>query len=254
MAITRRLYLKRIKGNLSRFDFSKKESFFDRKVKIILRNNFGFIPADLTHYKEALRHRSSIDSRKDQLLKSNERLEFLGDSLLGAYTAAALFERYPDADEGFLTKLRAKIVSRNHLNKLAFELQINQLVKNSIPGQQLTASIYGNALEAIFGAIYLEKGILFLHKTFQAVFENFVDLKSLEATESDFKSKLYEHVQKEKLNLSFELVNEEIEANRKHYSMKAVISSGQFAEGRGTSKKKAEQEAAQNLCILLNLL
>ncbi len=236
-----------------RWGISKKDSFFDRKIKLVFRKNFGFVPDNLTHYKEALRHRSSMDRKAAREMRSNERLEFLGDSLLGAYAAAHVFKFYPNADEGFLTKLRSKIVSRNHLNKLAFELQVNQLVKNAIAQGQEANTIHGNALEAVFGAIYLEKGIVFLHKVFHNIFEKHSNLKTLEDTETDYKSRLFEIAQKDRKLLKFELMEEEIIENRKFYTVAASFDE-KLALGRGSSKKKAEQEACKVMLEMLSLL
>lgn len=185
-----------------------------------------------------------MDKRAAKEIRSNERLEFLGDSLLGAFAASYVFKMYPNADEGFLTKLRSKVVSRNHLNKLAFELQINQLVKNAIAQGQEANTIYGNALEAVFGAIYLERGILFLNKVLQSIFEQHINLKSLEETETDYKSRLFEYAQKERAVLKFNVLEEEIINNRKYYLVEAELKD-KTAWGKGTSKKKAEQEACR---------
>ncbi|MES2629838.1 MAG: ribonuclease III [Bacteroidota bacterium] len=235
-----------------RWGLRKKDTFFERKIKLIFKNNFGFVPADLHYYKEALMHRSALDRRPGATLNSNERLEFLGDSLLGAYAASYLFRKYPDGDEGFLTKLRSKIVSRNHLNKLAFDLQINQLVKNAIAQDQEANTIYGNALEAVIGAIYLEKGIGFLNKVLQTIFEKYINVKNIENTETDYKSRLFEHAQRERKPLRFNVISESMVQNRKFYTVEATLD--QYAStGEGFSKKKAEQEASRSLLEKITL-
>lgn len=236
-----------------RWGITKKDTFFERKIKLIFKNNFGFVPADLTYYKEALMHRSALDKRPGHGLNSNERLEFLGDSLLGAYAASYVFRRYPDADEGFLTKLRSKIVSRAHLNKLAFDLQINQLVKNAIAHGQEANTIYGNALEAVLGAIYLEKGVGFLNKVLQTVFEKYINLKSLEDTETDYKSRLFEYAQRERKPLRFLVISEQMVQNRKFYTIEATLDNQNPSTGEGFSKKKAEQEASRVMLEKLTL-
>jgi len=236
-----------------RWGINKKDTFFERKIKLVFKKNFGFVPDNLSYYKEALRHRSSMDKRAAREMRSNERLEFLGDSLLGAYAASQVFKQYPSADEGFLTKLRSKIVSRNHLNKLAFELQINLLVKNAIAHGQEANTIYGNALEAVFGAIYLERGIVFLNKVFHEIFEKHINLKSLEETETDYKSRLFEVAQKEHKQLRFKLLDEEMVDNRKYYTVAADYND-LSAQGKGSSKKKAEQEASKLMLEMLSLL
>ncbi len=236
-----------------KWGISKKDSFFERKIKLIFRNNFGYVPKNLFYYKEALRHRSILENKAYKQLQSNERLEFLGDSLLGAFTAAHLFKQYPDADEGFLTKTRSKIVSRSFLNQLACKLQVNQLVKNALHQGQETNTIYGNALEAIFGAIYLEKGETILFKVFEQIFKQHINLDSIENTETDYKSRLFEYAQKERKLLQFEVLEENMLHNRKIYTISARIDSETEALGTGSSKKKAEQEACKKLIELLRL-
>ncbi len=236
-----------------RWGISKKDTFFERKIKLIFKNNFGFVPVDLSFYKEALMHRSALDRRPGSALESNERLEFLGDSLLGAYAASYVFRKYPEEDEGFLTKLRSKIVSRTHLNKLAFDLQINQLVKNSIAQDQEAKTIYGNALEAVIGAIYLEKGIGHLNKVLQGIFEKHINVKSLEETETDYKSRLFEYAQRERKALRFAVTLEQMVQNRKFYTVEATLDNLNPSIGEGFSKKKAEQEASRVMLESLTL-
>lgn len=235
-----------------RWGLGKKEPFFERKIKLIFKKNFGYVPKDLVYYREALMHRSALE-RKPSGINSNERLEFLGDSLLGAFAASYLFRHYPDADEGQLTKLRSKIVSRTHLNKLAFDLQINQLVKNSIARGQEANTIYGNALEAVLGAIYLEKGVGFLNQVLMGVFEKHIDVKSLEETETDYKSRLFEWAQRERKPLRFSVIKEDMIQNRKFYTIEAMIDNSETATGDGFSKKKAEQNASKILLEKLTL-
>ncbi|HEX4887268.1 MAG TPA: ribonuclease III [Luteibaculaceae bacterium] len=231
-----------------RWGIGKQESFFDRKIKFVAKKYFGFVPHRLDFYHEALIHRSIID-RNSPYSRSNERLEFLGDSMLGAFTAAYLFEQLPDADEGELTKLRSRIVSRSHLNKLAFDLHINVLVKRSLNRGQEANTIYGNALEAFIGAIYLEKGMPFLNHVLKTIFHKHIDLRAIQETDTDYKSRLFEWAQRERKPIRFVTQKEEMVHNRKFYTLELVYDNQVLAIGKGFSKKKAEQEAARQVLV-----
>jgi len=133
---------------------SLKRASFDKKIKAII----GFWPKEASLYKLALRHASAYPFRKKKGERNNERLEFLGDAVIDLIVADILYYRYPSEDEGYLTKLRSKIVSRNNLNRVADELGIPNLVVANLKGNH-GESIYGDALEALIGALYLDHGM-----------------------------------------------------------------------------------------------
>jgi len=183
---------------------------------------------------------------------SNERLEFLGDALLNAIVAEHLFRRFPYKDEGFLTKMRSKVVSRNHLNGIAIKMGLqDMLTKDS--GGYAGNSIYGNALEALIGAIYLDTSYK-RAKNFilKRIFVLYVDMDELENTETDFKSKLIEWAQKEKKSVEFRVMEEARYADDKTFLIGLFIDHELKAEASHYSKKRAEQMAAEKTWTALN--
>src|ERR1700743_1887234 len=135
----------------------------NRKYVKVLKNLLGFVPGNLALYKMAFRHKSVAQNIRKGVKNSNERLEFLGDAVLGSVIAEVLFKLYPYEDEGFLTELRSKIVSRNNLNQLARKLGFNKLIEfdSRALNSSRQGSLLGDAFEALIGAIYLDKGYNF---------------------------------------------------------------------------------------------
>ena len=128
----------------------------DKEFISSLRNLLGFIPNNISLYKLAFSHRSSAEEHSSGIKLSNERLEYLGDAILGAVVADFLFKKFPFKEEGFLTEMRSRIVNREHLNKLAMKIGVDHFMANN--GGVKTRSVYGNAFEALIGAIYIDKG------------------------------------------------------------------------------------------------
>jgi len=178
---------------------------------------------------------------------SNERLEFLGDALLNAVVAEHLFRRFPYKDEGFLTKMRSKAVSRNHLNGIAIKMGLQDML-NKDSGGYSGSSIYGNALEALIGSVYMDSGFR-KAKSFilDRVFGLYVDMDELENTETDFKSKLIEWAQKEKKSIEFRVMEEARYADDKTFLIGIFIDQVLKAEASHYSKKRAEQMAAEKV-------
>jgi ribonuclease-3 len=176
---------------------------------------------------------------------SNERLEFLGDTVLSTVVADHLFRMFPFKDEGFLTEMRSKIVSRAQLNKLSLRLGIDQLIIHTQEKNNVYRSIKGDAFEAIIGAIYLDKGFEFTRKVLiNRVIKNNFDLNELIATDVNFKSKLIEWAQKEKKTLEFIVVQEVGAGYHKQYVVDVLINNEVVGTGRDYSIKGAEQNAA----------
>src|ERR1700749_982429 len=176
-----------------------------KKLKILL----GFIPGNLSLYRMAFRHKSVATNIKKGVKNSNERLEFLGDAVLGSVVAEVLFKLYPYEDEGFLTELRSKIVSRVNLNQLARKMGFDKLIEydNRMLNSSRQGSLLGDAFEALVGAVYLDKGYEFT-KTFLVnhIIKSHVDIHQLELTETNFKSKLIEWCQRHSKDVSFDLI------------------------------------------------
>jgi len=229
--------------------FSKDKDFLHA-----IRNIIGFTPRNLALYHLAFKHKASAEEAKNGAKKSNERLEYLGDAILGAVVADLLFKRFPYREEGFLTEMRSRIVSRDHLNKLAFKIGLNELIQTTTENIIKNKSLYGDAFEALIGAIYLDKGYNVAQRfIINRIINNHVDIDALESSESNFKSKLIEWAQKEKKSITFELVGEEPTGTGKLLRIKAVVNGVQMGEGMDYSKKKAEQIAAEQACKTLNI-
>lgn len=206
--------------------------------------NFGVTPINIALYKEALTHKSF-----DQNLKNNERLEFLGDSVIDTIVAEFLFENYPNEDEGFLTKMRSRIVSRESLNELGKKLNVLQHVRY-YKGNNQYKSLEGNVLEAIVGAMYRDFGY---EKTkailYKKVLKSAIDLNQLENTDTDYKSQLLIWAQKNDARIEYKL--QEVHGDQKKYLAKLFINGELRSEAVGNSKKEAEKRAAKSTCINL---
>ncbi len=225
--------------------FGSNHSEDERALLRFIHTHFGFKPKKLRLFQQSLRHKSAATEIKDGIKDSNERLEFLGDSILDAVVADYLYSRYPYKDEGFLTKLRARLVSRTHLNLLATKMDLDSLLEMNLHESVKHKSLNGNAFEALVGAIYLEKGYRFTRKALvKGVLNKLVDLQSLEKTESNFKSKLLEWAQKNRSKVSYEILQEEDFGYQKNYVVQVRIGGKIKGKGKGTSKKEAEQAAS----------
>jgi ribonuclease-3 len=218
--------------------FKKKSEY-----ALILERILGFYPDKISLYKQAFTHKSTLIDDAKQSFESNERLEFLGDAILDAVISNYIYTKLPFKDEGFLTQLRSKLVSRQFLNNLADKIGLTELVVSNLDRE--SKSIYGDALEALIGAIFLDKGYkkaeLFI---LEKLLKNHVELVEIIDTETDFKSRTIEFAQKNKLKFEFEI--EEIEAGQtKTYLAKLFIDNQLKGKGEAISKKRAEQIAAE---------
>lgn len=228
----------------------------NRKYVKTLKNLLGFVPGNLSLYRLAFRHKSVAQSVKKGVKNSNERLEFLGDAVLGSVVAEVLFKLYPYKDEGFLTELRSKIVSRVNLNQLARKLGFEKLVEydNRVIASTRQGSLLGDAFEALIGAVYLDKGYDFT-KNFliNHIIKSHIDIHTLEQTETNFKSKLIEWCQRHGKDITFEQAgNEEGESNRL-FTIKVLVDGETLGQGKEFSKKNAEKLAAEKACEALGI-
>ena len=207
----------------------------------------GFLPGKQCLYENAFIHKSASTTLKNGHVINNERLEYLGDAILDAVIADYLYTRFPDKDEGFLTQLRAKLVKRKMLNKLAVNLGIAPLLVSRTNADQSKINLLGNAFEALIGAIYLDKGYVRTKRyVIKKVFNKYVDLEKLSIKESDFKSRIIEWAQKNKQEISFVSREDPIEgSNIFHYTAKLILEEKEMGTGNGHSKKEAEQKAAE---------
>lgn len=183
---------------------------------------------------------------------SNERLEFLGDAILDAVMAEFLFERFPDEDEGYLTKVKSKVVSRKTLAEIAEQMQIREVLRYNSSRSINLATIEGNAFEAIMGAIYLDGGYEAVKKSIhQHIFRKYVDLNRILEEEIDFKSRLFIWCQRSKLKLDFRVLSEENIGGNWQYTVMVTINDRDYGQGSGSSKKMAEQAAAKETLELM---
>lgn len=216
-----------------------------------LRNILGFLPHDISLYRMALRHKSLVetDVKKASHKVNNERLEFLGDAVLGTVVADILYYLYPSRQEGYLTTLRSKIVCRDSLNKLAVKMGLDKLVLHDDRiAQAHNSYMNGNAFEAFVGAIYLDRGYDYCYRFMKdVVFVRYIDIEQVSKVDVNYKSKLIEWCQKYQLEFSFELVSQKILAdhNTPKFSSRVVIEGVYSGNGEGYSKKESHQNAAR---------
>ncbi|KZS39632.1 ribonuclease III [Aquimarina aggregata] len=221
---------------------SEKNGNFFSKIQKIL----GFKPKNIRPYEKAFTHRSlNLKDSKGNAV-NYERLEFLGDAMLSSVIASHLFKEVPEGNEGYLTKMRAKVVSRKHLNELGKDLKLIDLVRTNIPKSQFGVNIHGNLFEALIGAIYLDRGFMYCERFIQeAVINPYVDIESLEGQVISYKSLLIEWCQKEKKPFNYEIYEDTGKDEMKHFAVKLWIDDKVVAKARATSKKKAEEKASK---------
>ncbi|QJD95789.1 ribonuclease III [Mucilaginibacter robiniae] len=227
-----------------------------RKYVRTLKNLLGFVPGNLSLYRLAFRHKSVAKSVKQGVKNSNERLEFLGDAVLGSVVAEVLFKMYPYKDEGFLTELRSKMVNRNNLNQLGRKLGFEQLVEydNRMINATRQGSLMGDAFEALVGAVYLDKGYDFT-KNFliNHIIKSHIDIHTLEQTETNFKSKLIEWCQRHGKDVLFEVAQNQDGESNKLFTVQVNIDGEVVGQGKEFSKKNAEKLAAEKACEALGI-
>ncbi len=224
--------------------FSEEDQQFYNELKKLL----NFSPRNISKYRKAFTHRSIqlLDLEGNPM--NYERLEFLGDSILGSVIAAYLYKKVPTASEGYLTQMRSKIVSREHLNELGKELNLIRFVKSNIDQTNVGDNIHGNIFEALIGAIYLDKGYNICERfIYRNVIIPHVDIEKLEGKITSYKGLIIEWCQKQKKKYKFEIYEDTGNELIKHFSVKVSIDGVQIAKGRATSKKKAEELAAKRV-------
>ena len=226
--------------------FSKSRSLEDGIFFGAIEKILGFTPKNIDFYKKAFTHRSSniLDEVGNPI--NYERLEFLGDAMLSAVIAGHLFNKAPTGDEGYLTKMRSKIVSREHLNELGKDLNLVQFVESKVPVQHFGDNIHGNIFESLVGAIYLDRGYEFCEKFIQKrVIIPYVDITRLEGKVISYKSLVIEWCQKEKRQFHYDIFEDNGIDGERLFGVKLSIDEKVIAKARATSKKKAEEKASQ---------
>jgi len=211
-----------------------------------LRKIIGFKPGNLRLYEIAFIHRSASYKLPDGQRINNERLEYLGDAVLDAILSDYLFGKFPEASEGFLTKIRSRIVNRDVLNSLSVSMGLNKILVSNVNSSHSVKNLYGDALEALIGALFIDKGFRKTKKYFiRKVLNKYLNLEQIVKTDTDYKSLVFEWVQKHKANLIF-TYNEEYDFNNRNsvFTTTLFIDRKVYGKGQGVSKKEAEQEAS----------
>ena len=207
----------------------------------------GFMPRNLSLYRLAFIPKSAQQKNPSGNHLNNERLEYLGDAVLDAIVANHLFNRFPKGDEGFMTKLRARIVKRKNLDYLATKIGLPTFINPGNSNGSKSKHIYGNALEALIGAIYLDRGYGAARKFFERKILNpHIDLIRLAKKDPDYKSRIIEWTQKNRVEITFESKEEHLSGIKVPSFVSVILlNNEEKGSGRGDSKKEAEQQAAK---------
>lgn len=217
----------------------------DKRYYAAIDDMFGFIPHNIELYKLALVHKSASITLDDGRQINNERLEFLGDAVIESITSDYLFIEFPDRDEGFMTQLRSKMVSRQSLNGIAKNIGLDELVVHS-NGNYTQKHIYGDAFEAMVGAIYLDQGYDFVNRLLiNDIYGRYLSIEDMLESETDFKSRLVEWCQKNHHTLEFHTDYKKGCSSRYPVFVSTIyVDDIVIGSGAGESKKEAEQNAA----------
>ena len=213
-------------------------------------SQIGFVPGHRNLYNQALLHKSASQYTKNGTVLNYERLEFLGDAVLGAIVAELLYKFFPIKDEGFLTRVRSKVVSRESLNELAINIGLDKAViaKSDISKNK---HVYGDVFEAFIGAMFLDQGFANTKKFIEKfIFPNFFNIRELVTVDKNYKSRLIEWGQKNKKELAFQ-VEENTRSRKNRFSCTILIDKEWMGDGHGASKKEAEQNAAEQVIVKL---
>ena len=221
-------------------------------LKAAISQIVGYTPKKLYYYTKAFTHGSINQKDSFGNSVSYERLEYVGDALLSAVIAHYLFEKVVGGDEGYLTKMRSKIVSREHLNEIGKELGLSRVMRTKIPITQFGDNIHGNLLEALIGAVFLDKGYAACEKfIYKRVIDPHVDIDQLEGKVISYKSLIIEWCQKEKKHFDFQNQKDVGQDILKHFSVKLLIDGKTISKARATSKKKAEEKVSKRAYFVL---
>jgi ribonuclease III len=233
--------LRNLRYRIKLFSSARKEFYS------FIKNITGFSPLKLNLYDLAFIHKSatSVDILGNPV--NNERLEYLGDAVLGAIVADYLYNRFPGKDEGFLTQLRSRIVNRSFLTSLTFKMGLNRFVFSNTSSINETSHIYGDVFEAFIGAIYLDNGYKSAKRfVVKKILSEYVDIYEVERSNTNYKSQLIEWGQKYKKNVEFHTIsNPESGTNKSPFISEIFIDGEMAGRGEGYSKKEAQQNAAQ---------
>ncbi len=223
------------------FVFSNKE---EKKEKKELRKILGFYPKNITYFQTAFLHKSATYIDHTGVVVNNERLEYLGDAILDAIIGDYLYALYPKEDEGFLTQTRSKIVNREKLYLLALKIGLENFIVLHTKQFVSKKNIYGDAFEALIGAIYLDKGFYVTYDfVINKIVKKHIDLELLIETNKNYKSQIIEWGQKYQKNIIFIT---DASTDKFKFTSYLVLNDQILGKGRGNTKKQAEQKAAEH--------
>jgi ribonuclease III len=229
----------------------------DKELAKRLKSILGFTPSDMALYKLAFSHKSTNGDKNavvGAFVQNNERLEYLGDAVLGTIVAEYLFSKYPNCDEGFLTKMRSKMVKRNSLNKIGDKMGLDVILIQQ-NNTRLSRSMLGNAVEALVGAIYLELGY---DKTKRYVIRHllrrYIDIHELETYDDNYKSQLLEWSQKNGKVVVYKVIAKYKADKRDRFKVAVLIDGQKVATADDYNKKSAEQTASEKALLNLGIL
>ncbi len=243
--LLRNLKDKRLKLSL----FKPKKSDDELELIAFIIQRFGYRPKNLSLFIQAVTHRSLNVSENDV---SNERLEYLGDAVLDTVVAEFIYQRFPKENEGYLTKIKSKVVSRKNLCEIAESMELRKVIRYHKGRSINLLTLEGNAFEAIMGAIYLDGGFEQVKNcVYKHIFRKYMDLNRILEEEIDFKSKLFIWCQKKQMKLDFIILSEENKGTNWNYSVVASINGTNYGRGAGAAKKIAEQAASKETLELI---
>lgn len=229
--------------------FSPQKDLYKAIFKLL-----GFYPHNISLYQLAFTHKSQSLNMCNGTKICNERLEYLGDAVLGAVIADYLFKRFPYEDEGFLTEIRSRIVCRNNLNKLAENLDLHKFILADKDSNNKAKFLKANAFEALIGAIFLDKGYDFTQKIIvDKIIRNYINIDELIENDTNYKSKLIEYAQKEKKSIEFRVSKTIGSGFGKQYVVNVTINGKIIGKGQDTSIKGAEQNAAKEALSIIGI-
>jgi ribonuclease-3 len=227
----------------------------DRQLYRSFYNILGFYPRNIELYKQALTHRSVNHKNSEGKKYNNERLEYLGDAILGAVVGDILYRHFPGKKEGFLTNVRSRVVQRETLGRLADDMGLTELIQSNLMGKTHNSYMAGNAFEALIGAVYLDRGYEFCVKFVnERILGKYINLEKIASKESNFKSRFLELCQKYRFEATFELLKEtrEKETLSPLFLSRVTIYGIECGRGSGYSKKESHQMAAKEALARLN--
>lgn len=224
----------------------------DRELARQLRNLVGFTPAHLKLFKLAFFHKSTFTT-KDYAISNNERLEFLGDAVLSTIVGEYLFKKYPNSDEGFLTKMRSKIVKRNSLDEIADRMGLDRFLSN-FNQTKLSKSMLGNALEALVGAVYIELGYEGTRRyVVNRILRRYLDIHELESFDDNYKSQLLEWCQKNGHSIEYKVIAKYKSDKRDKFKVAVYVDNRKLGTADDYNKKSAEQLASERAMTTLGM-